>query len=192
MIDFNENRDEGQLWLADRRWLYETCIALRPMIAVETGTFNGAGSTFFIGSALHQNQAGKLYTIEGDPRRYNEAAAAYHDRWPHLAPFVTLYFGNTVDLIPNFLASLKQPIDFVFLDSSDAHTQQEFELLSPSLRVGGVLMAHDWSVGKCEGIKPILAKGVKAGAWQVETIGEGFGSFESGSLGMCKATKLKP
>lgn len=186
-MDFYQNRDTGQLWLEDRQWLFETVRALKPVVAVETGTWKGGGSTFFIASALYYNEAGILVTVESDKEMYNHAVALYDRRWPFLKKHVVFHHGDSELLLPQIVPST---IDFVFLDGAQDTTKslREFEFLAPKLRVGGVLMAHDWFNEKQDKVKPFLENNPN---WKLETIGTGDGTFEKGSVGMAKATKLK-
>ena len=189
-MDFTQNRDSGQLWLEDRKWLFETVRDLRPALAVETGTWKGGGSTFFIASALYYNGTGVLVTVENNEGMHNIAKHLYATRWPFLLPHVKFVLGDSVSTLPATLADA--PLDFIFLDGDqDAEkTRAECLLLTPRLRVGGILMAHDWYAGKADAIKCYLENNPD---WKLETIGaEGVGGcFEKGTVGMAKAIKLK-
>jgi predicted O-methyltransferase YrrM len=187
-MDFFTNRDCGQLWYDDRKWLFETVRELKPAHAVETGTWMGGGSTYFISSALYYNGAGKLITVENDPTMYHTATNLYQTRWPFLLPHVQFVLGDSRTVLPPVLPEV---LDFIFLDGNQDHeiTRNEFLLLTPRLRVGGILMAHDWFNGKAEAIKPLLESNPQ---WKLEIMGvhgEG-GTFEKGTVGMCRATKL--
>lgn len=187
-MNFHLNQDCGQLWLEDRRWLYNTVLELQPVVALEVGTWRGGGSTFFIASALAENGFGILHTIEKNAILASEASSRYIREWPRLLQHVHFHFGGSEDMIP-----LIAPTDFVFLDGAQDPAQmlREFELVKPHLRVGGVLMAHDWFNGKADDLKPVLELESDEGRWMYETIGDGTGSFEDGSVGMAKATRLR-
>ena len=97
-MDFTLNRDCGQLYVDDRRWLYETVLALKPQMALETGTWKGGGSTFYIASALRDSECGGvLYSIETDVVVFAAAVMRYTRDWPHLMPSVSLWHGNSLD-----------------------------------------------------------------------------------------------
>lgn len=185
-MDFYQNRDTGQLWLEDRQWLFNTVRELQPKVAVETGTWMGGGSTFFIASALYYNGTGILVTVENDRAMYDHAVALYDRRWPFLKQHVRFHHGDSEILLPQIVPS---EIDFVFLDGAQdtQKSLREFEILAPRLRVGGILMAHDWFNEKQDLVKPLLVGNPK---WQLETIGTGDGTFDKGSVGMAKAVKL--
>lgn len=193
-FDFYQNQDNGQLWLADRRWIWNTVRELQPALAAETGTWMGGGSTFFIASAMHANGTGLLHSVESNVTMYGHAVRSYRERWPHLRPHVTLHLGDSVDVYCRVLAGAT--LDFVFLDGSDEAMLPEFNLLSPMVRRGGVLMCHDWHNGKAEQLKPVLGFAPGHGGrlfehpdWNIEIIGEGGGDFEHGSVGLMKATR---
>lgn len=187
--DFFKNRDNGQLWLDDRRFLWDTLTALRPQVAAETGTWKGGGSTYFIASALKANGAGILYTVENNNDLHAEAVHNFYTLWPHLVPYVKFHLGDSLAVYRDVMA--KMVLDFVFLDGNhDADVSlQEFQLFTPLLRIGGVIMVHDWYNGKAETIKPLVANNPD---WKLTTVGDssGTGTFESGSLGLGKLVKL--
>ena len=54
----------GQMYWRERKAIYETIISFKPNRCFEVGTYNGGGSTYFVSSALHHNNFGKLYTSE--------------------------------------------------------------------------------------------------------------------------------
>jgi len=188
-MDFNQNRDSGQLWYDDRKWLFDTVRELKPERAVETGTWMGGGSTFFIASALHYNGSGLLITVESAEAMYRHAVNLYETRWPFLKPYVKFLLGDSETTLPAALPA--EPLDFIFLDGAQdvEKTRAEYLLLTPRLRIGGILMAHDWYNGKADAIKQYLENSPN---WKLETIG-GYGiggTFEKGTVGMAKATKL--
>lgn len=193
-FDLRQNRDSGQLWLLDRKLLWNTVRELKPKLAVETGTWKGGGSTFFIASAMAKNGFGKLYSVEGNPEMFNEAVKSYHGptaKWPHLRDHVDFNFGDSVQVYSGFVDALKRngkQLDFVFLDGGEDVTSAEFDLLAPMVRVGGVLASHDWFNGKR--IDKLVDEAA-AGIWDLRIFGYGKGSFESGSVGFAKATRLK-
>lgn len=185
-FDLTINRDSGQLWLDDRRLLWNTIRELKPERAAETGTWRGGGSTFFITSAMRANGSGLLHSVESNPAMYAESVWLYDRRWPHLKPHVQLHFGDSLAQYGTLLADAV--LDFVLLDGGETVTSAEFELLAPKVRVGGVLMVHDWFNGK---FVPQLAEEAQECKWEVRVIGTGIGCFESGSVGFAKATKLR-
>lgn len=188
MDEFNlsQNRDCGQLWLDDRRLLWQTVRELKPKLAAETGTWRGGGSTFFITSAMKMNGFGLLYSVENDRTAFYDAEWAYGKKWSHLRPHLHLTFGNSLTTYRALLREVK--LDFVMLDGGEAVTSAEFDLLAPKVRVGGVVMVHDWYSGKRV---PRLEEEAIDGKWELMVIGTGDGNFESGSVGLAKAVKLR-
>jgi predicted O-methyltransferase YrrM len=190
-IDLRQNRDCGQLWLDDRKMLWTTVRELKPEIAVESGTWRGGGSTFFIASAMHRNGFGVLHTFECNAAMHAEAKMRYEGPWRHLRPHVRLHHGDSVLMIPRVFEQLKHPrIDFVFIDGGEDAVKGEFMILWPRLRVGGVLCSHDYYNGKKIPELEEMARGTDPEARTV-IIGTGGGNFEAGSVGFAKAVKLR-
>src|SRR5262245_36850093 len=102
-FDLRQNRDSGQLWLDDRRLLWSTVRELKPAIAIETGTWRGGGSTFFIASAMHANGGGMLFSVENDPEMFAAAREAYRTKWRHLYRYVSLSFGDSLEVYRTLL-----------------------------------------------------------------------------------------
>lgn len=189
MIDFGINREEGQLWKEERHLLYSTVRRLKPKVCVETGTWHGGGSTYFIASALKDNaddwgRPGILWSFEIDIGAWQEATANFKRKWPELMGYVVLFFGAA----PMHAYIVKEPIDFIFLDSGDEHTvMEDYQALSPKLRTGGFLLVHDWFDKKSSLVQPMLQDEEK---WHLTIHGTGSGSFEAGSVGIAVAQKL--
>lgn len=189
--DLRANRDSGQLWLDDRKLLWNIVRNLSPGLAVETGTWKGGGSTFFISSAMHMNGFGKLFSVERDERIFNQCVHRYSNEWLYLSPFVDFSMGDSCSVYAGLVQALKKnsmQLDFIFLDGGEEVTAAEFDLLSPMLRVGGVLASHDWFNGKRINK---LQEEADAGKWQLDIHGDGSGTFERGSVGFAVAVKLK-
>lgn len=193
-FDLRQNRDSGQLWLLDRQLLWNTVRELKPKLAVETGTWKGGGSTFFITSAMQYNGFGKLFSVESNPEMFNEALNSYYGsvaKWTHLQPHVDFNFGDSVQVYSGFVDALKRngkQLDFVFLDGGEEATAAEFDLLAPMVRIGGVLASHDWCTTKRI---DRLAREADEGIWDLQIYGNGTGDFENGSVGFAKAVRLK-
>lgn len=104
--------------------------ATQPDLAVETGTYLGAGAVA-VGQALARNGHGRLDTIEVDPARAEHAEKAC---WG--LP-VKVIFGDSADYRP------AEPIGFLFLDG-DPHTRaDDLDRLWPYLEDGALVAIHD-------------------------------------------------
>lgn len=185
-IDFALNRDNGQLWVTDRRWIWETVRELQPRVAVETGTWKGGGSTFFIASAMQKNGFGILNTVEANYDLHLEATRNYgiYGKWRHLHDYVHFYHGDSLAVYREAL--IDEEVDFVFLDGDGGSAaSREFLLLAPKVRKGGVVMVHDWHNGK------YVPELVDNRDWALEVKGDPkqFGDFYTGTVGIAKATK---
>jgi predicted O-methyltransferase YrrM len=135
----------GQLWVAERRALYEIMKARKPQVAFEVGTWRGGGSTLFISQALFENGVGVLYTIDIDQSMVEIAKELYSRHYPHLVPHVKFLSGSSIDVYPAILRDLKHA-DFLFLDGKEdaQQTYEEFLLFDPFLVPGSCIAAHDW------------------------------------------------
>lgn len=157
---------DGQLWLADRKLLYETVRARAPMNCFEIGTWKGGGSTLFIAQALHDNRRGVLHTIEVDRAMAANARRAYETYLPHLLPHVDFHVG---DYNEEYSRYSPDGADFVFLDGAEdgRETLAQYEFFLPHLRTGSVLVVHDWLTDKARLVKDLLERSPE---WRIETL----------------------
>lgn len=186
-MDFTLNKGVGQLWVPDRQLLYNTVRELKPSVVVESGTWKGGGSTFYIASGIYDNGSGKLISAEPDFLCFKEAVGMYQHYWPELAPYVELHHGPSQEVFPQVVP---ETIDMVFLDSEGKESMKwEFDFLTPRLRQGGVFMCHDWYYDKCDLFKPDLMDTAK---WKItHIIGcHDATDFMTQSVGMLRAVKL--
>lgn len=156
----------GQLWVADRKLLYTTIRQIKPKTVFEVGTWQGGGSTYFISQALHDNGFGTLHTIEADPRIHATVQQNYRAHLPHLVKHVVFHSGKAMEVYPHLLRQLGS-IDTVFLDGS-ADPQEaygEFEMFTPFLQHGAVVLMHDWDNEKMARLRPALEQSEE---WQIE------------------------
>jgi predicted O-methyltransferase YrrM len=149
----------GQLWVAERKALYEAIKARPPQVAFEVGTWRGGGSTLFISHALFENGAGVLYTIDVDESMVHTAKELYARDYPHLVPYVKFLSGSSTDVYPSILSDLKH-VDFLFLDGKEdaQQTYEEFLLFDPFLVPGSFIASHDWFSEKAALVRQHLEK----------------------------------
>ena len=159
---------DGQLWLADRKLLYETVHALQPTNCFEIGTWKGGGSTLFIAQGLQDNGRGVLHTIEVDPAMAAEARRNYEAHLPHVLPHVDFHVG---DYRQEYAASIAAAgsVDLLFLDGAeDAHeTLAQYEFFLPHMRGGSALLVHDWLTDKARLIRERLEN---SSEWRIENV----------------------
>jgi predicted O-methyltransferase YrrM len=150
----------GQLWFEDRKLLYDTVRAYRPVYCFEIGTWKGGGSTLFILQALYENGKGKLYTIEVEQTFYEEATSNYRTYLPHLLPYVEFYLGEYRTTYPKVL-SLIGTADLLLLDGAEdaQQTLDQYQLFLPYLGKGSMVLVHDWHTEKAESVRPLLLNG---------------------------------
>ena len=106
----------------------------RPQKILEIGTFTGF-SGLCLASGLAEN--GELHTLE---LREDDAATArsYFGRSPQ-AQQIFLHTGNALDIIP----ALDHQWDIVFIDADKAGYIQYYDMVLPSLRPDGIIIADN-------------------------------------------------
>ena len=178
---------DGQLWVADRKLLYDTVRARAPKTCFEIGTWKGGGSTLFIAQALFDNGSGRLHTIELDNSIAAEARRAYETHLPHLLPYVVFHTGDYREqyrryLAPDEAAPSRQgraeaesgELDarrahFVFLDGPEdaRETLAQYEFFAAHLQAGSALVVHDWLTDKARLVRDLLEH---SRDWRIEQV----------------------
>lgn len=107
---------------------------LRPVSILEIGTFTGY-SALCLAKGLREE--GKLHTIE---LREDDASVAkdYFDQSVYKEKIV-LHIGNANEIIP----SLKEEWDIVFIDADKTGYIDYYELVLPSLKQNGIIIADN-------------------------------------------------
>ncbi len=159
---------DGQLWLAERRLLYETVRARGPANCFEIGTWKGGGSTLFIAQALHDNGRGVLHTIEVDRAMATEARAAYARWLPHLAAQVDFHAGDYRHEYSSILTG-GAAVDLLFLDGAEdaRETLAQYHFFLPATQSGSVLLVHDWFTEKARLVRDVIEPSPQ---WRIETL----------------------
>ena len=135
--DYHRGRWGGGSATAEEgAFLFGLVCALRPARCLETGTETGYTAAW-IASALQLLGAGHLHTVERDLAAANVA----------ITTLCNVGLGNTVtvwnDESLHFIARLRLPIDFAFLDTHIEHRAAEMEALMPHLSDRAVVAVHD-------------------------------------------------
>lgn len=94
-------------------------------------------STLWMAKALKQT-GGHIYTIEADPLKIELAKQNFKDA--QVEQNVTLLEEDIFEVLKNWEYG---EVDFVFLDSGKNDYQQQYELLVPLLRGGGIILADN-------------------------------------------------
>lgn len=179
---------EGQLNAAERDFITQAILKapVKPQIVLEVGTWLGGGSTLHFLRALEHNGEGHLWGVEAFKDIYEKMIANIRAAAPEAAHRFTPLFGFSTQVIPQWLESLPKgsEVDCVFLDGGDNPYEQiqEFELLAPHIRTGGVLMAHDARTRKGKWLVPYVSL---LDNWKVEV-------FDLSFAGLFRAYKLRP
>jgi predicted O-methyltransferase YrrM len=137
VLDAVRGNDTGQLAVSveDGRFLRVLVAASGATRALEIGGASGY-SAIWIGLGL-RDTGGKLTTIEYDPGRARELSD--NIRRAGLADIVTVLSGDAFAHIPK----LTGEFDFVFLDAWKRDYKRFFDVVSPRLAPGGLLVAHN-------------------------------------------------
>ena len=146
----------GQMFLAERRCLYNTILKYKPRHCFEVGTYTGGGSTYFLASAFAELGHGKVITMESDEHYYNIAKDFYYQNLSHLVPHVEFIHGSGIECFLPFLQ--EDNIDCFFLDGAEnsRQTLEQYTFFEKFAMPGTVLMAHDWETEKMVGLRPFL------------------------------------
>lgn len=126
--NMNVNADEGQFLSG----LVKRTAAKR---ALEIGTSNGC-SGIWISLGLRET-GGKLITLEIDPGRRGQALENFR-----AAGVGDLIDSRLTDALQE-LAKIEGPFDFVFIDAWKPDYVKYLELVTPKVRQGGIIAAHN-------------------------------------------------
>ena len=110
---------------------------------METGVAYGRSSAYIL-QALHENQKGKLYSIDYVFRPW-QSKQAIGSAIPHRLRYRwELVFGTTSEKLPSLLDSLGM-IDIFFHDSLHTYKTMSFEFHQswPHIKQGGFLISDD-------------------------------------------------
>ena len=147
----------GQMYIAERKAIFEIITTYKPAQCFEIGTFTGGGSTYFTASALAQNGTGKLYTIENDTHYFNKAKRYFTNKLPTLAKSVDFIFADTPTVFDQYLTPTKK-VDCVFFDGAEdgQQTVDQYSYFKPYYQTGSIAMFHDWNTEKTRLVKGVI------------------------------------
>lgn len=147
----------GQMYIADRRALYDVITRYKPSQCFEVGTFTGGGSTYFLTAAFRDVGAGRLYSLEIDPNRYMLAAGFYAEYLADQNERVKFLLGGDASAFEPYI-DRERGVECVFLDGvGDAEqTMAQYVFFEPLFRPGSLLMCHDWDTEKQRLLRPVL------------------------------------
>lgn len=129
-IPQDDSADRGE-----QLFLYGLVRAIRPTVAVETGTHRGKTS-LIIGHALMDNEHGHLHTA--DP--YDWEQEKNLEKFLDIKPYITYYRERG-----SFLGTKLRKIDFLFIDGFHEKDEvlEEWDALSPHLTENAIVVFHD-------------------------------------------------
>jgi len=148
---------EGQMYLLERKALYDIVTEEKPRQCFEIGTFTGGGSTFFLSAAVEKNGAGKLITLESVPKLYNKAKNFYQKKLPGQYKHTTFILGDSPTAFDEYILEDKK-VDCVFFDGAEdsKQTLDQYHYFEPYFKRGSVIMFHDWNTEKTAAIRPVI------------------------------------
>jgi predicted O-methyltransferase YrrM len=157
----------GQMYMAERKVMYETIIGYAPRHCFEIGTYTGGGSTFFISSAFQKLNKGMLITLEVD-RPLHESAVQYYERnLPVTREHIHFLLGSGMHEFDAFVRD-NGTVDCVFFDGSEdgQQTLSQYRYFLPFFHEGSVILVHDWNTEKARLLKPAI---MQDKAWKTVT-----------------------
>jgi predicted O-methyltransferase YrrM len=156
--DFERDRFEGQMNPEERAVLFGVIMEEKPEHVWEVGTCRGGGSTYYISTALLNNGKGILHTCEVFDEFYQYARRLYGEGGAlhHLEPLIDFNFGDASEVYRSRLGIL--PCDVVLIDGGERSMELiwQFAMFRPHMRVGSVVIFHDWNNGKTDYIRPVI------------------------------------
>lgn len=169
----SEECPEPRLWRADDGYATETEVlallfaltaALKPRVAVESGTWHGAGARA-IAAGLRVAGRGHLWTVERDATVAARARAALAD--DGYADLVTVADGDDVAAVAGrAIAAAGGLVDLYYCDSDDLFNGArgwEIRRMLPLMAPAGIIVAHD--------VSPVMYAAHRADVLQLEEEG---------------------
>lgn len=114
--------------------LYALVRALKPRLAVETGTFSGVSSVY-IARAMQENGRGRLITCETDPLVYENACNRF--RTEGLNAIIDCRLGSSLEL------EINEQIDLLYCDSELRVRGDEVRRFIGNVNPFGLILMHD-------------------------------------------------
>lgn len=147
----------GQMYVAERKAIYELMLTHKPRQCFEIGTFTGGGSTFFISAAFSTLNHGTLITMENNNHYYQKAVGYFSKHLPKLNQHIHFIFNDSTSAFDD-LISFQTGVDAVFFDGAedDSQTLSQYHYFEPHFKSGSVIMFHDWETKKTAAIRPII------------------------------------
>ncbi|MEI6304733.1 MAG: class I SAM-dependent methyltransferase [Candidatus Taylorbacteria bacterium] len=147
----------GQMYMAERKALYDVVINEKPDYCFEIGTYTGGGSTYFLSKALRDNNKGKLITIESDIGLYNKAVMRYSRFIKSNRRYVEFIHSNSPDVFFDFLNKNNCKI-MLFLDGSNdsRETLDQYNFFLKYFKSGSIIALHDWNSAKTAQVQPVI------------------------------------
>jgi hypothetical protein len=152
---FITSKYRGEMLPYERYKLYSYVINFKPKYVLETGCGDGGGSTYYIASAMAENNNGsELYTCDPSRGPNSEMRSEFSS--------ILKYYQTTSGVLISDMLNNGIIPDFIFFDGPEIPqvAVDDINLLEDSLKVGTILSMHDWHTDSSRGYDN--AKSIKA------------------------------
>lgn len=147
----------GQMYVDERKSLYDIIVTRKPRHCFEIGTYTGGGSTYFLAKAFEKIQAGKIITMEIDPYYYNKAKNYFTKKIPKVGAHAEFILGEKAEEFDTYIKEYGK-VDCAFLDGAEdgSQTLNQYNYFLPFFHTGSLLIIHDWNTEKTRLLKPVI------------------------------------
>ncbi len=147
----------GQMYIAERKLLFDTVKENKPRHCFEIGTYTGGGSTYFLAKAFESLGTGKLITMEIDPYYHKKAKDYFTKKIPAVGKYIEFVLSSKAEKFDEFI-KIYGGVDCVFLDGAEdsEQTLSQYNYFLPYFHKGTILMVHDWNTIKTLALKPVM------------------------------------
>lgn len=152
----------GQMYVAERKAIYELMLERKPRQCFEIGTFTGGGSTFFISAAFTTLNHGTLITMENNEHYYKKAVSYFSKHLPAHNQHINFVFNDSTAAFDALILP-EMGVDAVFFDGAedDSQTLTQYRYFEPHFKPGSIIMFHDWQTLKTAAIRPVIENNPK-------------------------------
>jgi hypothetical protein len=122
---------DGQLSNVERDYLFNLVVSLKPNLVIESGTWQGGGSTLFLVKALFENKAGQLHTYE-TYTPYWECANNFYEQSVY-KPYISLFNEDFINATKRY--NFEDNSVVIFLDGEMKHGMQSCHFLQNCIQI---------------------------------------------------------
>ena len=135
---------------------------------LEVGTSNGYSGIWIAKALKHTaGERGRLVTIEFSEQRI--AMAKENFKKCGVDDIITIRQGSACEILEEIYTNEDFGFDFVFIDANKREYIKYFDIISPKLRLGGIIVA-DNIISHAEKVAPFVEKIMSDSNYQVEIL----------------------